>query len=90
MTWQDCVNACYELGGSIATCFSIMVLLRDRVVKGIHWFPTVFFFTWGIWNIYYYYHMTQPISQIGGGALAVANAVWLFLAWRFGAFKRTK
>jgi hypothetical protein len=90
MDWHDFVNASYEFGGALATCFNIRALWRDRVVRGVHWFPTAFFMSWGLWNLIYYSHLDQPWSTIGGGLLVLANAAWLALAWKLGAFKRNE
>lgn len=88
MTWQDIVNAVYEIGGTAATVVNIRTLLRDRIIRGMHWAATTFFFSWGVWNLYYYSHLDQFVSMLAASTLAVSNCVYLLLAWKIGAFKR--
>jgi hypothetical protein len=77
MQWQDCINGLYELFGGIAICFSIRKLFIDKCIKGVHWLPIAFFASWGYWNLYYYQHLSQIVSWIGGIGVVTANTIWL-------------
>lgn len=77
MTWQDLINALYELGAGFAVLLHCRQLYKDKVVRGASWVATAFFFSWGIWNLYYYPHLNQWLSFFGGLAIASANFVWL-------------
>lgn len=79
----DSINALFELTGALLICLNIRQLLRDRCVAGVHWAPTAFFTTWGLWNCYFYPSLDQWMSFCGGLAIVVTNAVWLGLVWRY-------
>lgn len=76
-SWQDTVNGGYEIlaGGFVAN--HARVLYADKEVKGVSVASVAFFFTWGIWNLYYYPHLGQLVSFFGGIAVATANCIWL-------------
>jgi hypothetical protein len=53
-------------------------LHKDKEVKGVHWGPTMFFFLWGLWNLFYYPHLGQWWSFAGGVSIVTANGVWVY------------
>lgn len=79
MTIQDTVNGAFESMGGWFIVLNILQILKDRTVKGIHWGTQVFFTSWGIWNVYYYPHLGQWVSFVGGVFLCLSNLVWLTL-----------
>lgn len=79
----DSINCLFEAGGSLLICLNIRQLLRDRRVAGVHWAPTAFFTTWGIWNLVWYEQISAPLSWWGAVAIVVANAVWLGLVLKY-------
>ena len=79
MSWPDMVNGLFEACGGLALCANIKQLLKDKQVKGIHWGSTLFFTSWGLWNCFYYPHLDQWFSFLGGIFIATANIVWLAL-----------
>ena len=76
----DIFNGLFELFGGLLYILNIKILLRDKVVQGISLLPTVFFTSWGLWNLFYYPHLEQWFSFFGGIVLVLTNAVWLVLA----------
>ena len=80
---NDQVNACFELGGAIATCFSIRRLWAHREVRGVSYIPWVFFTVWGLWNIPYYHSLEQMWSVGAALCMVIANITWLLLAFIF-------
>jgi len=80
---NDLVNGCFELVGALFTLMSVRALWRDRVLRGVHWAPTLYFFAWGCWNVYYYPSLGQWFSFAGGLAILLANALWLGSLLRF-------
>jgi hypothetical protein len=76
----DLINGLFELSGSLVLWRNVFALRRDREVKGIHVSTTLFFFWWGIWNLWYYPHLGQWFSFLGGLSIVIANAVWVGLA----------
>jgi hypothetical protein len=83
MNLPDLVNGLFEGLGAALILMNVRQLRRDRVVRGVHWAPTVFFAAWGLWNLFYYPHLSQWLSFAGGCGIVAANAWWLVLVWRF-------
>jgi len=77
MNWQDVVNGSYELLGAPFILMSVFKLWKDKKVHGISWIHAGFFATWGYWNLYYYPHLDQWFSFVGGIAIVIVNTFWL-------------
>lgn len=56
---------------------NVAQLYHDKMIKGVHWGPTMFFFLWGVWNLFYYPNLNQWLSFIGGCCIVIANGVWV-------------
>lgn len=80
----DFVNGCFELFGSVAVWRNAYALYQDKCYRGIRVLPFVFFVSWSIWNLYYYPHLNQWMSFIGGVSILLANAVNLSLMLYYG------
>lgn len=77
MTWQDAANGSFELLAGVFILLHCRRLYKDKVVRGTSWIATAFFFMWGLWNLYYYPHLNQWLSFVGGLGIVVANSLWL-------------
>lgn len=77
MNIPDLTNALFETGGSIVLWLNVRQIRRDKIPKGVHVAPFVFFTVWGFWNLYYYPHLGQWLSFFGGINVPIANATWL-------------
>jgi len=75
--WQDLVNGIYEFLGAPFILMSILKLYKDKSVKGVSWIHVAFFSSWGYWNLYYYPHLNQWCSFLGGLFLVLTNTFWL-------------
>ncbi len=75
--WQDLVNGSYELLGAPFIFLSVIQLYKEKKVHGVSWMHAGFFATWGFWNLYYYPHLDQWFSFIGGVAIVIVNTFWL-------------
>ena len=84
----DVINGLFEGFGSILLWKNVSILLKDKEVKGVHWIPTSFFFLWGIWNLYYYPHLNQMWSFLGGCSIVLANGAWLGLMIYYGKVQK--
>jgi membrane protein YdbS with pleckstrin-like domain len=73
----DIINGLFEILGGYFIFLHIKTLYKDKEVKGVSWAAVLFFVAWGYWNLYYYPHLGQFISLVGGIVLAAANTVWL-------------
>lgn len=86
---NDFCNGLFELFGGIMLGLNVLQLYRDKEVKGVHWGAVAFFFSWGLWNLYYYPSLNQWWSFAGGCLIASMNFAWLFLLV-FYSLKRSK
>lgn len=84
----DQINGAFEFGGALVLMLNVRRVWRDRRVSGVSWAPTAFFTAWGLWNLFYYPHLGQSWSFVGGLFVVLSNTIWLALAWRFGAFRK--
>lgn len=73
----DTINGMFEALGAMLIWFNIVRLHEDKIVRGIHWVPPVFFVSWGYWNLYYYPHLEQWVSFVAGVFLVIANTIWV-------------
>lgn len=56
---------------------NVRQLYKDKQVRGISVLTTVFFTSWGVWNLYYYPHLDQWLSFAGGLVIVTANVAWV-------------
>lgn len=76
----DGVNGTFEALGALVTWANAYKLYKDRCVRGVYWPATGFFSVWGLWNLFYYPHLHQWMSTVGGALLVVGNLVWVVFA----------
>jgi hypothetical protein len=76
----DVVNGLFECIGALVLSINVRQLLKDKVLRGVHIAPTVFYTLWGVWNLYYYPTLDQWFSFAGGVAVVLVNAAWVILA----------
>jgi len=76
MNIPDIINGALELFGAIFIFLSIVKINREKDVKGVHWLHSGYFMFWGFWNIYYYPHLNQWYSFIGGVCVVITNTIW--------------
>ncbi len=77
MSWQDFANGAFETMGAIAIFGHVARLWKDKRVAGVSLMSTIFFASWGFWNLYYYPHLEQWASFAGGVAIVLGNCVWI-------------
>lgn len=81
----DLINASFEGLAGVVSLTNVRALWRAKRIQGVHWGPTTFFTAWGLWNLFYYPHLGQWASFVGGLSIVLVNAMWLALVWRFRA-----
>lgn len=79
----DLINGLFELGGGFLIWLSVLKLHRDKVVRGVHWAPVLFFASWSIWNLYFYPSLGQWWSFAAGINVGIANFVWAYQIVRY-------
>ena len=73
----DLINAAITAGGGCFVWLNVLRLRRDRIVRGIHWIPVLYFTSLGYWHLYYYPFLKQWASFVAGVSIVLANTVWL-------------
>jgi hypothetical protein len=84
MTYPDLVNGFFEIGGSIAVWFNVAAIYRDKGYAGMEWYVVAFFWSWGIYNLFYYPYLHQMLSFAGGISVVLANTVYTLMMLKFG------
>lgn len=77
MNVPDIVNGAFELFAGFFVLNHCRALYRDKLVKGVSLVSTIFFSSWGFWNLYYYPSLGQWWSFAGGLSIVSANCVWI-------------
>jgi len=80
MSIPDAINGAYELGGGLFLLYNCFRLYQDKEVKGISIGTTAFFASWGYWNLFYYPHLHQWLSFLGGILVVGTNTAWVVMA----------
>ena len=83
MSFGDIGNGLFELFGGVSLWANVARIRRDKQVKGVDWRVTLFFSSWGFWNLWYYPSLHQWASFTGGLVIVAANATWLFFAFKY-------
>lgn len=84
MTLPDLGNAAFEFLGGLAVLRTVFYAWKVGVIRGIHWMTPAFFWSWGVWNTYYYWHLSQYLSWGAGLFIFGVNSAWLFTLWKLG------
>lgn len=83
MSIPDIINGTFELAGGLFIWMNVVQVWKDKIVRGVHWLPTAFFTTWGVWNLYYYPHLNQWVSFAGGICIVLGNLAWVLSMIKF-------
>ena len=62
MSWQDSVNAGFELSCAILLWINVRTLYKDKQIKGIALSPNFLYLVGGLWDLYYDPFLNQWIS----------------------------
>ncbi len=80
----DQINGALEFGSALLMLMNVRRLTKDKVLAGVSLIPTLFFDSWGFWNLYYYPALDQWWSFSGGACLVLVNLTWTGLAFYYG------
>lgn len=79
---MDIINGLFEILGFAFILPSILLLYRQKQVRGISPTHVAFFSAWGYWNLLYYPSLGQWASTVGAVFLALANTTyWVMLVY---------
>ncbi|MBI5918668.1 MAG: hypothetical protein HY849_04770 [Nitrosomonadales bacterium] len=59
------------------------VLHAHKAARGVSLASVLFFTLWGLWNLYYYPSLHQPLSFYGGLFVVAANALYAGMMLRY-------
>jgi hypothetical protein len=79
----DLVNGLFESMAGLMVFMHCRRLWIDKQVRGVSFMATGFFASWGFWNLFYYPHLGQTWSFIGGLVVMTANLTWIGLMIRY-------
>jgi hypothetical protein len=78
--YLDAINGVFEFSASLFIFSSVHKLVKDKRVAGMRIAQVAWFALWGLWNLVYYYKLTQFLSWAAGLLVATANITWVVLA----------
>jgi hypothetical protein len=84
MSTPDLLNGGFELAGSTAAWLNVCTLYRDRGYAGISVCTMAVFAARSLWRTYFYLHLGQPMSVLGGCSNAFAYCLFVILMIHFG------
>ena len=73
----DMINGMFEFIAGPFILLSILKLHREKKVRGVSCVHVLYFTCWGFWNLFYYPHLGQWVSFIGGIVIAFVNTIWV-------------
>lgn len=83
VSWPDAVNGGFELLGAPFVLMSLIKVLRSKDSSGVSYVTVLFFSLWGYWNMFFYPHLGQWLSFIGGVAVTLANTAWMIAVFYY-------
>jgi len=82
------INTLFQFFGSAAAMSNIYKIMKDKQVKGVSIFASLFFTLWSIWNLYYYNAAEQSISFHYFALMCLLNVIWLVSAFYYKLKKK--
>lgn len=79
----DFINGAFEALAGVAVLNHCLSVLRQKQVKGVSILSTIFFASWGAWNLWYYPSLSQWASFWGGISVFAANLFWIGLMLKY-------
>jgi hypothetical protein len=90
ISWQDSVNAGFELACAILLWLNVRTLYRDKQIKGIALSPNFLYLGAGLWDLYYYPFLNQWISFVACLVYTTGFSLWLGMAVWYMALSPTR
>lgn len=88
MMSPDMVNGGFEAFASLMVLNHCRVLSSEKIVRGVSVISVTFFMLWGIWNLYYYPSLDQPLSFCGGILVVLSNLFYIGLLLSYRQMER--
>ncbi len=84
----DHINGLFELAGSANIWWCCWCVYKHKGYAGVTPAILIFFCSWGGWNLYYYPHLMQQWSFVGGISMFIADVAWGLLMLWYGPVQR--
>jgi hypothetical protein len=78
---DDQVNSLFQLGAMISVLNHCRLMWRSKEANGVSILSTLFFASWGLWNLWFYTSLKQPWSFYASVGAMFANSFWVFSIW---------
>lgn len=78
---DDQVNALFQLGAMISVLNHCRLMWRSKEANGVSILSTLFFASYGIWNLWFYPGLEQWFSFAAAIGATAANLFWIFTIW---------
>ncbi len=89
MSLPDIINGSFETAAGFAVLHHCFKLYEHKQARGLS-IPAVLFFTvWGLWNLFYYPHLDQFWSFVGGIFITIANIGYLVMLAHYSRHRIT-
>lgn len=79
----DFINGIFQYLGGFFLLNHCRVVLKHKSVKGVSIISSSFFFSWGLWNIYYYQNINQIWSFYAGIFISTVNLLYVVLLIKY-------
>ena len=77
MQGPDIINGLFECLSGMAILLHCVQMYKDKKIRGVSMVACCFFAAWGLWNLYYYPHLGQMMSFLGGLFMTMAHTTWI-------------
>lgn len=84
---NDLINGLFELAAAIFILNHCRVLYAHKCVRGVSVLSSMFFMSWGFWNLFFYPFLGQLWSFWGGVAVVIANFIYTGMLYYYHAFE---
>ena len=90
------MNGLFEVVGGLLLFLNTWRAWRDGQIRGLHPAPMVFFWSWGLFNLWYYRSIHQPWSAAAGllpclgNTAFIATWAWFWRRDRYSASKKNR
>lgn len=75
----DIVTGIFELGAALMVWLNIPAIIRDKQVKGVSIWPTLFFVLWSLWNLFLFPYLGLWFAFFATFPIIIGNTLWIAL-----------
>jgi hypothetical protein len=79
----DFLNSFFEYTAGGMIWLNIWTIWKDKTIKGVSLFATVYFAALASFNLFYYWELNQKISFFAGVFVAIGDILYLYLFLKY-------